>query len=220
MPRTLVMLAALSLLAACAAQIEEAESGLYAPVFPTEELALSAQLPSGGIYSPSAKGLFATDRRAAQVGDILTVNFTERFAASKSQSAGSSKKDSFSVDVPNILSGVVNGDDLAGGTQRSFAGSGNAAQSNSLTGRLSVTVVRVFPGGNLEIMGQKKLTLNNGQEYVRLRGIVRPADISAQNVVLSDRIAAAEIKYVGAGDIADSARKGWLRRAMSAVAPM
>ena len=82
-----------------------------------------------------------------------------------------------------------------------------------------VSVTRILPGGNLEIVGQKKLTLNNGQEYIRLRGLVRPEDISADNLVRSDRIAHAEIKYVGAGDIADSSKKGWLSRALDTVAP-
>jgi flagellar L-ring protein precursor FlgH len=84
---------------------------------------------------------------------------------------------------------------------------------------LSVSVVRVLPGGNLEILGQKKLTLNNGDEYVRLSGIVRPADISAQNVVLSDRIANAQIEYIGAGQVADAGKQGWLRRGLNTVSP-
>ena len=85
---------------------------------------------------------------------------------------------------------------------------------------MSVTVVRVFPTGNLEILGQKKLTLNNGDEYIRVRGIVRPDDISSSNVILSDRIANAEIKYIGAGDIADTAKQGWLARIFTTVSPL
>jgi flagellar L-ring protein precursor FlgH len=85
---------------------------------------------------------------------------------------------------------------------------------------MSVSVVRVLPGGNLEVIGQKKLTLNNGDEYIRLRGIVRQADITADNTVDSDRLADAEIKYIGAGDLADTAKKGWLRRGIDAVAPI
>ena len=62
------------------------------------------------------------------------------------------------------------------------------SQSNSLRGQLSATVVRVFNNGNMEIMGQKKLTLNNGNEHVRLRGIIRPEDISANNIIQSSGI--------------------------------
>ncbi|MEN8738288.1 MAG: flagellar basal body L-ring protein FlgH [Phaeobacter gallaeciensis] len=211
--------ALLGVLAGCSTHIEEAESDLYAPVFPVEDVAQDRLMPTGGIYSTSSKGLFASDRRAAQVGDILTVDFSERFAASKSQATGSSKSDSFEVDIPDVASFGFDDARLAGGTTRSFSGKGNASQSNSLTGRVSVSVTRILPGGNLEIVGQKKLTLNNGQEYIRLRGLVRPEDISADNVVRSDRIAHAEIKYVGAGDIADSGKKGWLSRSFDTLSP-
>jgi len=108
---------------------------------------------------------------------------------------------------------------LNGGTARTFAGSGSAAQSNSLVGLLTVTVTRVFDNGNMQIAGQKKLTLNNGDEYVRLTGLIRPEDISATNTVKSERIADAEIIYVGAGEIADSSRQGWLSRTMRNISP-
>ena len=109
---------------------------------------------------------------------------------------------------------------LNAGTARTFAGSGSAAQSNSLTGLLTVTVTRVFDNGNMEIAGQKKLTLNNGDEYVRLTGLIRPEDISATNTVQSNRIADAAIVYVGAGEIADSSRQGWLSRTMRNISPL
>lgn len=220
MYRFLSAAVALSLLAACASQVEEAESEQYAPIFPVEPVTMARQMPTGAIYSQNAMGLFAADRRAARVGDILTVDFSERFSASKSQAAGASKTANMEVDLPDVVSFGLDDARLAGGSSRGFSGKGNASQSNSLSGRLSVTVVRVLPGGNLEVMGQKKLTLNNGQEYVRLRGIVRPSDISADNVVRSDRIAAAEIKYVGAGDVADTAKQGWFARAMTPLAPL
>ncbi len=220
MSRLIPAALALAALAGCSTQVEEAESALYAPVFPVDAVAQDRQMPSGSIYAGHARGLFAADRRASAVGDILTVEFRERFAARKSQAADTSKSDSFAVDIPDVVAFGFDDSRLTGGTTRSFSGEGSASQSNSLTGRVSVSVVRVLPGGNLEIMGQKKLTLNNGQEYVRVRGIVRPSDISADNVVRSDRIAHAEIKYVGAGDVADTTKHGWLRRALTAVSPM
>jgi len=69
-------------------------------------------------------------------------------------------------------------------------------------------------------LGQKKLTLNNGDEYVRVSGIVRRGDISPSNVVNSNRLANAEITYIGAGDVADTAKRGFLARAFSAVNPI
>ena len=73
--------------------------------------------------------------------------------------------------------------------------------------------------GNLEIMGQKKLTLNNGNEYIRLSGVIRPEDISASNEVSSNRIAHASITYTGTGDVHDTKQPGWLGKALRVVSP-
>jgi flagellar L-ring protein FlgH len=205
-------------LAACATQIEDKISLDYAPAY--TEAAAFAPTATGGIYHQGAKGLFVNDRRAAAVGDVLTVQFSERFQATKSQSANASKSSSFEMELPGILVGDFDNASLGTSTDQGFSGRGGAAQSNSFTGRLSVSVVRVLPNGHLEIMGQKRLTLNNGNEYVRLTGIVRPEDIGADNVVSSDRVAHADIRYVGAGDTADTARKGWLSRAVDVVSPL
>ena len=209
------LLPAALLAAGCAQQIQEAASDAYAPVFPAEARAETQRLATGAVYDGTG-GLFASDRRAAQVGDVLTVQLSESFAATKSQDASSTKSDSFDIDLPADLDAGL---DLTAGTDRTFSGSGAASQSNSLTGRVSVMVTRRHPGGLLEILGQKKLTLNNGDEYIRLSGLVREADISADNVVRSDRIANARIEYIGAGDVADTGRKGWLSRTLETVAP-
>jgi flagellar L-ring protein precursor FlgH len=205
-------------LCACATQIEDKISLDYAPVY--TEAAAFAPTVTGGIYHQGARGLFVNDRRASSVGDVLTVQFSERFQATKSQSATADKSSSFEMDLPGILVGDFDNTRLTTGTDQSFSGRGGAAQSNSFTGRLSVSVVRILPNGHLEIMGQKRLTLNNGNEYVRLTGVVRPEDIGPDNVVSSDRVAHADIRYVGAGDTADTARKGWLSRAVDVVSPL
>jgi flagellar L-ring protein precursor FlgH len=219
--RTAVSLVLCALIASgCSTYVEDRASGEWDPVFPEPaEDAMIVGMASGSIFASGQSAFLAGDKRARQVGDILTVSFSERFSATKSQNAGSSKTAAFGMDLPGFLGSPADDANLSAGTTQSFAGSGAAAQSNSLTGRMSVSVVRILPGGNLEILGQKKLTLNNGDEYIRVRGIVRPEDISAQNVVLSERIANAEIKYIGAGDIADSAKQGWLNRTLRAVAP-
>lgn len=217
--RTLVLaLVIATALGGCSTQVEHTASADFTPIFPLAAETDYGRLPTGAIYSPQNGGLFATDRRASRVGDILTVSFAESFQATKSQNAGTAKTSSFDITLPNI-SPFTSGGDLSHGTTQNFSGSGTAAQSNSLTGQVSVHVVRIMPGGNLEILGQKKLTLNNGDEYVRVRGIVRPEDIMANNVVMSDRIANAEITYIGAGDLADAGRRGWLSSFMTSISP-
>ena len=223
----ILALALLNLVSGCSTYIEDRASEAFEPVFPTVSLAPDTTRKTGAVYQAGQGGLFSKDRRARKVGDILAVDFNEVFSASNAQTAASAKSDSFELSLPlglpNVLTGgLANGDPnnaLTTSTAQAFSGSGNAAQSNSLTGRLSVTVVRVFDNGNLGILGQKELTLNNGKEYIRVSGIVRQEDISSVNTVPSNRLADAQISYIGAGDMADSSKKGWLSRAMRTISP-
>ena len=228
LPQIFVFLLLSSLaLSGCSTYVEDVESSFFEPVFPAAEMMSNTTERTGSIFQAGQGGLFSSDRRARLVGDILTVDYNEVFASTTAQTAASAKSDKFDVTLPNILpnivtGGVGNGDannSMAAGTTRSFSGSGNAAQSNSLTGRLSVTIVRVFDNGNMGVLGQKELTLNNGKEYIRLSGIVRPEDISPSNTVSSNLLADAQITYTGAGHLADSSKPGWLSRALRTVSP-
>jgi flagellar L-ring protein precursor FlgH len=216
--------ALVGLVTGCSTYTEQVVSQSFQPTEAPVILAKSTNM-NGAIFQPGRSGLFATDQRARRIGDILTVSFNEIYAATKAQTAASSKTDAFGVTLPtglpNILTGGFDKDPagLNAGTTRSFAGSGNAVQSNSFSGLLSVTVIRVFDNGNMEVQGQKELTLNNGNEYVRVRGVVRPEDISAGNIVSSDRLADAQIRYTGSGHLADSSQPGWLSQLMRTISP-
>ena len=216
--------ALVGLVTGCSTYTEQVVSQSFQPTEAPVILAKSTNM-NGAIFQPGRSGLFATDQRARRIGDILTVSFNEIYAATKAQTAASSKTDAFGVTLPtglpNMLTGGFDKDPagLNAGTTRSFAGSGNAVQSNSFKGLLSVTVIRVFDNGNMEVQGQKELTLNNGNEYVRVRGVVRPEDISATNIVSSDRLADAQIRYTGSGHLADSSQPGWLSQLMRTISP-
>ena len=211
----------------CSTYVEDIASEEFRPIQQEISFAENNKKKTGAIYKDGQGGLFSSDRRARKVGDILTVDFNEAFVATKSQTTNSSKQDSYDLTLPNVLPNAITGglgngeakNSLATSTTQSFKGSGDAGQSNSLTGKISVTVVRVFDNGNLEILGQKELTLNNGQEYIRVRGIVRPEDISATNVVQSNRLADAQIRYTGAGAVSDSSKPGWLSRTLRTISP-
>ena len=211
------------LLSACSTYVEDVASEQFMPVIPdeTEE----EPIVDGAIYKGKSKGLFATERKASKIGDIVTVALNESFNASKSQSAASGKTDSFGVTLPtgllnDLVGRSVKDADYGFGSTQAFNGTGTASQSNAITGLVSASVVRVYDNGNLEVLGQKKLTLNNGDEYVRVHGVVRPQDIGAGNIVNSNRLANAEITYIGAGDVADTAKRGWLSRLVTAVSPL
>jgi len=99
----------------------------------------------------------------------------------------------------------------------SFDGEGSSSQGNSLVGSLTVTVVNVEGNGNLVVQGDKSLKLNQGDEFIHISGVVRPADISTNNTVTSDKIADAHISYSGKGVIDSSNRMGWLTRFFNSV---
>lgn len=213
------------ILTACDTYIEEQRSVEFEPIYlePVEQE--TAQSDFGGIYKKDKGNLFAMEARAHRVGDILTVSFTESFQATKSQNAATSRTSENSVTLPTVMGSILpnslgNSAELGSSGESTFSGSGSTNQSNSLTGLISVHVVRVYLNGNLEILGQKKLTLNNGDEYIRVSGIVRPSDISSDNVVQSDRIANADINYVGAGDTARTGKKGWYTKMLDTINPI
>ena len=95
---------------------------------------------------------------------------------------------------------------------RDFDGSATSQQQNSLRGEITVSVHAVQPNGILEIRGEKWLTLNQGDEYIRLSGLVRADDIQNDNSVSSQRIADARISYAGRGALSDANAAGWLTR--------
>ncbi|MBT5001154.1 flagellar basal body L-ring protein FlgH [Planktomarina temperata] len=218
----------LVMLAGCAQYNADRVSIDFEPMYPQEMPLVETNNRSGTIFNAAQGNLFSMETKAQQVGDIITVSFAESFQATKSQNAATSRSLDSSVNLPGVANLILpdrtNAADLstklAAGSENSFSGSGSSAQSNSLTGQVSVHVVRVFQNGNLEILGQKKLTLNNGDEYIRVHGIVRPQDIDAENVVSSDRIANANIQYIGAGDIAESSKKGWYSKLLDNVNPL
>jgi flagellar L-ring protein precursor FlgH len=97
-------------------------------------------------------------------------------------------------------------------SSHAFDGESASNQSNSLQGSITVTIAKVFPGGNLYIQGEKWIQINQGNEYIRLRGIIRPVDISTTNTIVSTKIADARISYGGTGATADVTKVGWLSR--------
>ena len=206
-------------LPACSTYVENRTSENFVPRYDEIMPAQAAPRANGSIYKASAKtGLFTTDQRARSIGDILTVVFAEGYAAQKAQSMSANKSNAMNVTAMPFDSNSL-GPKLGAGATSAFAGDGAATQSNSFTGMLSVSVIRVFENGNLEVAGQQRLTLNNGNEYVRARGIIRPEDISAGNLISSTKLSDAEITYTGAGDVADTGRTGWASKLIMMALP-
>jgi flagellar L-ring protein precursor FlgH len=171
----------------------------------------------GAIYQAGQQMELFADLKARRVGDIVTIVLNEVTNASKSATTTTAKTTTVANSAPTIfgqsmtvrgrpiLSTTLNGADA-------FSGAGTSAQSNSLAGSLTVTVVEVQANGNLVVQGDKTLHLNQGDEFVHISGVVRSADIATNNTVTSDKLADARISYKGKGVVDSSNRMGWLAR--------
>lgn len=188
----------------------------YAPAPPASAQANGGIFQAEAGYAPLTSGA-----RAAMVGDILTISLVESTQASKSNAATTGREGSIGLTPPTtgIFSKLFQPSDVAASGQNDFKGAGNASQSNSLSGEITVTVSKVLSNGTLLVKGEKALTLNRGDEFIQISGLVRPADITPDNRVLSTRVADARIIYTGKGEIARASRQGWLQRFFSMVSP-
>jgi flagellar L-ring protein precursor FlgH len=190
----------------------------YAPVMP----APLAPPPGNGAIFQASNGYAALYEgpRARRVGDPLTILLVERTVAQKDVASKSGRDGNIGLTPPGVgpLSLFDPAEAKASGTQ-AFNGNGTATQSNSLSGEVSVTVAEVYPNGTMLVRGEKRLTLNRGDEWVRIQGIVRIADIDFDNRVRSTRVADARITYTGKGDLQRQSRPGWLQRFFSLVSP-
>jgi flagellar L-ring protein precursor FlgH len=231
---TLVLLLLSLLLGGCASIPRPAEGPSYRPAHPPVLPPPAAD--NGSIYQMGHEVRLFEDNKARRVGDVLTVMLQERTQASKSASTETSKSSDVTIANPTLFGsspefnvpGIVplasnrgNGLETGISSGTSFAGEGDASQSNSLTGNITVTIAEVLPNGNLVVRGEKWLTLNQGEEFIQISGIVRPQDIATNNTVVSTLVADARITYSGKGQLADTQRSGWLTRFFnSAIWPL
>lgn len=216
----LALLLVLLVSSGCSTPIKSKADPDFATVRPVDAQPLP--INTGSIYKSGYDIKLFENAVATKVGDILTVVFAEKTNASKSAKTNTKKDTEDDIAAPLVLgrgithSGVqlLNTDLDA---KRKFKGEGDSTQSNSLTGTISVTVAEVLANGNLVVQGEKLIALNQGVEYIRVAGIVRPADISPENTVKSTKIAKAQIVYGGEGAINEVNEKGWLDRIMNSA---
>lgn len=190
----------------------------FAPAMPAT---VPAKPADGAIFNASAgyAGL-VEGRRAHAVGDPLTIVLVESLTTSKSATGKTQKAGSFSFTPPTAgpLS-FLNPNALNPSGTSSFNGQGNASQTSSLGGEVSVTIAEVRSNGTALVKGEKRLLLSQGQEWVQFSGIVRLGDIDADNRITSTRVADARIEYAGNGSITRASREGWLSKFFGAINP-
>ena len=215
-------------LALAAVSADPAAAQLFGKRAPAEDFSAARPLPPAP--SPATGAIFQADGgyaalyegwRARRVGDPLTIILVERTAASKSAGSKLDSDGEFGIRPPatGALSTLFSRTDARAGGDRQFQGAGSANQANSLSGEVSVTVAEVYPNGTMLVQGRKRVTLNRGDEFIAIKGVVRMADVDVNNRVPSTRVADAQISYTGKGDVARASRQGWLSRFFQVVSP-
>lgn len=166
-------------------------------------------------YAPLIDG-----HRARAVGDPLTIVLIENTTTSKSAGSKTDRGGSFGITPPTAgpLS-FLNPNALKAGGQSSFKGQGNATQTSSLAGEVAVTIAEVRANGTALVRGEKRMLLSQGQEWIQFAGIVRLADLDADNRIASSRVADARIEYAGNGAVSRASREGWLSKFFNAISP-
>lgn len=168
---------------------------------------------NGAIYQQGMRvGLFE-DTTAKYIGDVLTVVLLENTNSSATSNTNSSKDNKVELPGPTLAGQKVTKDgvdilanDFNG--EREFSGQGTSAMNSSMNGIISVTVAEVLPNKNLVVRGEKMMSLNQSDEYIRFLGIVRPQDIDQDNTIKSTKVANVHMAYGGQGDLAQANKMG------------
>ncbi|HEU4650751.1 MAG TPA: flagellar basal body L-ring protein FlgH [Croceibacterium sp.] len=202
-------------LAGCAANERPAGFAATLPPAPAAPAPASGAIFNASLgYAPLHYG-----QRAHRVGDLVTVVLTERTTTSKSADSAQSRDGSIALRPPTVGPFAFDPNVLNSGGSSSFNGGGDASQTSSLRGDLTVTIAELRPNGTALVKGEKLMQFSQGEEWVQLSGIIRLADIDPDNRIASPRVADAQITYAGNGAVQRASREGWLSRFFNTVAP-
>ncbi len=196
-------------------------------VFPREPktLAVHRTVSPGSLFT-GYDNLFS-DPKAHNVGDVVTVEIYESPTGSGSAKTDSAKKSSYDLSVSKPL---VFGKPFPGRSKnpligfstspsKSFSGKNSTSRNAKLIATISARVEKVYPNGNLFIVGEKIIRINDEIQILKISGIVRPSDIGPDNTVPSSKISDMYVEYNGKGYFNESQRPGWLARFLEKIWP-
>ena len=155
----------------------------------------------------SAWSLYS-DRKARDVGDILTIVINENTTQTASKQRSNTKEGSVNLGAGTgifhfLAAATASGSD-------NFSAAGSATDTSSFTGNVTVTVVEVMPNGNLVVEGNQSIWQNRDEHKITIRGVIRRDDVTNNNTVSSNRVADATIKFDGKGPLNAKQRQGIL----------
>ncbi|QCI22205.1 flagellar basal body L-ring protein FlgH [Buchnera aphidicola] len=168
------------------------------------------------------------DHRPHNVGDTITIVLQENISASNSSASNVSRDGSTNLGIgiaPGQLYPLgVNLKNTQAGLnsigKNDFSGKGSNSANNTFNGLITVTVQEVLPNGNLKVIGEKQVAINEGIEYIRFSGVINPNNINKNNLVVSTQIADTRIEYLSHGRINEIQKMGWLQRLLLKISPI
>lgn len=201
-----------------------------------QRVALAPPLPpastvrrTGSLWQSGPKSLFG-DRRARSVGDILTIviEIEDEAAISNTTTRNRTGSDDVSVTAAYGLTGIADnvlsgGNTLAPAVQTesssNSSGNGQISREEEITLKLAATVVNVLPNGHMVIRGSQEVRVNFELRDLQVTGIVRPEDISRQNIITYDKIADARIAYGGRGQLTNVQQPRYGQQVVDLISP-
>lgn len=229
MSRKAIFIIALTLLAGCASAPKPQKVDTAA--IPVKSSATPATQGSIWPGENSRNALFQ-DLRAKNIGDVVTVQITEKTSAIKEASTSTSRQSNTDIGIQNFLglpnnfgmrnflnSGQPFSPEVQATYDATFDGSGTTKRSGELNAVIATRVTEVMANGNLVLEGRKEILVNNEYQFIVLSGIARPEDIDERNIIPSILLSDARIEYSGKGVIADEQSPGWMRRILDNVWP-
>ncbi|MFC3533561.1 flagellar basal body L-ring protein FlgH [Vogesella facilis] len=223
--KKLLPLLGVLLLAACSTQ---------APPITQQPMSLRPQgqpaavLPQGSIFQSASYQPFFEDKVPLRVGDILTVTISESSTSSNKEDSAGNRSSSIDGSigaslslpfVPGALEKKLAGTSLSGSGSASDSGKTSSSNSSRFQATITVTVIDVYPNGNLLVSGEKQVKVNSEHEFVRLSGVVNPRDIAQNRTIESTRLADARIEQVNQGRSRWYNDVGWLQKIFLSVMP-
>jgi len=208
-----LLLAAVAGLSGCMATAPS--TAVHQPMSARPEPRAAGAAANGSIYNVASTRPLFEDRRARFIGDTITINIAEKTAAAKKSETKADRSHDASLTVPTIAGlpfKTTQGAGLSATSKTAFDGAGENTSSNNFTSALTVTVIDVYPNGNLLVSGEKQIGLKEGEEFIRFSGVVNPNTITASNTVQSTQIADARIEYKANGFLDSAQVMGWLGR--------
>ena len=191
-------------------------------------LCAAPDLKADSLWKDDSPASMFSDKRAAKVGDIITILVQESATASKDNSTKTAKSSGVDASIASFLYGPSASGLLTKGgkypalkfdAKQNFDGGGSINNSEKITARIAVKVMDVLPNRQMIVEGRRETSFSGEKQEAVLRGTVRSEDVMANNTVFSYDVADATIRYTGRGTISDNQRKGWFMRVWEKVTP-